>query len=112
MLVGLALDARIMIRPPFDGWGPAGTLALLAACVVAGFVLGRFYFGALRTSTRWLTEGRGAGRVAGLAVLRLATLTAGLLVIVQAGGLPLLAATAGILAARSRTIRAVRQEET
>ena len=105
MLVGLALDARVVIRPPFDGLGWPGVLALLFLSVVAGLAMGEVYFRSVRASARRLAEGGSPAWWLGLGALRLSLLALGLAAVAQGGALPLLVAALGILIARGWILR-------
>jgi len=81
-----------------------GTAAgLFAVYMLAGGVAGTVSFLLLRYNVRLYTVS--APRAVALHIGRLAALALALVAIAQAGALPLLAALAGILAARSAVIR-------
>lgn len=100
MLVRLALDAQ-----------PMSTVAThLAPYVLAGFVAGMLYFGALRWMTWRLARpgGRAWGWLGLLQAIRIAALTALLLWAAHRGGGPLLALAVGVMSARLALVRRVR----
>ncbi|MCP1335071.1 N-ATPase subunit AtpR [Futiania mangrovi] len=81
-------------------------LTLLAG--VAGFAAGWLHFRTLLPLTERILERD--WRAVGLQVLRLALLAGFLVLCAQAGLFPLLAAAAGVFAARAMVIRKVRRE--
>ncbi len=81
-------------------------LALAASCLAAGAVIGGVFFLSLRWNVRMLTTGRVMLPVIAVQLARLACISAALTVIaIYFGALPLLAATMGILAARTIVTR-------
>jgi lipid-A-disaccharide synthase-like uncharacterized protein len=84
----------------------AHDLTLAAAWLVAGMFIGGFFFLTLRWNVRMLTTGSALLPVIAIQFGRLAAAGAILaLIAVYFGALPLLAATAGILAARTVVVR-------
>ena len=85
-----------------------GTLAWaiqIAFCLAAGIAIGALHFLSLRWSVRLFIEGRAARSLA-IQGLRLAVLGGALAAVaVWFGALPLLAATAGLLLARTAVLR-------
>ncbi|MEJ2541821.1 MAG: ATP synthase subunit I [Gemmatimonadota bacterium] len=90
--------------------GPLGLLAGALAGAVAGVALGHLYFRSLRHSVDRMVEGRSGGRILALTLLRVALLGLGLLAVARMGAVALVAATGGILVARSRVLRQVERE--
>lgn len=81
----------------------------LAFAAVAGAVLGAAYFGILWATVRRLPDARRPGLLALASfALRLALLTGGLLLIMDGSWERLLAALAGVVAARTLMIRRIR----
>jgi hypothetical protein len=101
------MDARRMSAA--SGW-PGWAADLPGALVIAGFMLLGAALGAgWLLSLRWnasLYLRRGpAWSIAAMPVLRIAAVEAALLAIARAGAVPLLAAAAGMLAARAWILR-------
>ena len=85
-----------------------GALALLAegcAWFATGALVGIFHFLTLRTSVRMLATGSSLPSGLALHLARFAITAGALALIVRHGALPLLAATLGILAARTAVLR-------
>lgn len=76
----------------------------------AGIVLGVLHFASLRALIRCFLEARRRWWVGVAQVLRVACVGAVFMVIAQSGALPLLAAFAGLLVARSVIVRCALEE--
>jgi hypothetical protein len=79
--------------------------AMLAACALAGLALGFVYFRTLRISADLIVNGGSALLAIGLGVVRLGLLVAGFYLVVQFGAAALIAALAGVLAAKAMLLR-------
>ena len=80
-----------------------------AACFVGGFVLGLAYFRCLRATTDLILRDGEPFLVVALTFGRFAGMGTGLFVAVQAGGVALIVALAGILCAKAWTLRQSRE---
>jgi F1F0 ATPase subunit 2 len=103
MLVGMAMDARAMMRHSAEGEALA-MLAGIAGWLAAGALIGAFHFLTLRTSARMLAAGSSLPAALALHLTRFVVITGALTVIARYGALPLLAAMLGLLAARTAVI--------
>lgn len=84
------------------------TVIALAAGFVAGVVLGLVFFGGLWWTTQRLATSSRPGLLVSVSLLvRVIVLAAGLLLLAQVGGGPLLLATVGLLATRIGLTRLV-----
>lgn len=84
-------------------------IALTAAFIAAGLVVGWAYFAALRRTVDLYATGRRPPVQVALTLARIGGVTAFLGAAVRFGALPLLAAFLGFLVARSLALRAVRR---
>ena len=102
LLVGLEMDAKAMIASHLTAHG----LALAAFWLAAGAVIGGVFFLSLRWNVQMLATGGAMLPVIAVQLARLAGIGVALAVIaIYFGALPLLAATMGILAARTVVTR-------
>lgn len=76
----------------------------VAVAVAAGFALGLAYFAALRANVRLYADGRPAAALA-VHAARTAVVVAAAVAAARAGAVPLLAALAGFVAARTVVVR-------
>jgi len=86
------------------------TLALLlesGAWLAAGGLVGAFHFLSLRSSARMLATASAPSAALALHLVRFAVTAGALIVIARHGALPLLAATLGLVAARTAVLQAV-----
>ncbi len=85
---------------------------VLGVAFVGGLLLGVVYFRALRATADLIVRGGSPGLGLFLTFVRLGGIAAVFYVAVQAGGLALLAALAGLLCAKALILRQTGQEKT
>jgi hypothetical protein len=105
VLVGLAMDARAMTQLFATGHDVFALLLKSCAWLAMGGLVGTFHFLTLRRSARMLAIGSSLSAGLMLHLIRFPITAGALIVIAQYGALPLLAATLGILVARTAVLR-------
>ena len=103
----MAMDARAMIQFFATGHEALAVLLESGAWLTAGGLLGAFHFLSLRRSARMLATSSAPSVALTLHLIRFAITAGALIVIARHGALPLLAATLGLLAARTAVLQAV-----
>jgi F1F0 ATPase subunit 2 len=103
MLVGMAMDAHAMTQA-FAGGDGIAMLAGIAGWLAAGGLIGVLHFLTLRRSARMLAAGSSLPAALVFHLARFVVTVGALTVIARHGALPLLAATLGLLAARTAVI--------
>jgi hypothetical protein len=103
----MAMDARAMTLPFATGNETIALLLESGAWLAMGGLIGTFHFLTLRRSARMLAMGSSLSAGLVLHLIRFPITASALIVIARYGALPLLAATLGILAARTAVLRLV-----
>ena len=103
----MAMDARAMMQVFATGRGALALLLQGGAWLTAGGLLGAFHFLSLRRSARRLATSSAPSAALTLHLIRFAITAGALIVIARYGALPLLAATFGLVAARTAVLQAV-----
>lgn len=96
-----AMTAPVAAAAADSGPGTAALLLLCAPWLLAGAVVGAFHFLTLRITTAMLAQPSSLAVALALHLLRWVVTTAALIVIARHGAAALLAATIGVLAART-----------
>ncbi len=105
MLVGVAMDTKAMTTLYVDSGALLSALGV-GTWLAAGVVIGGFHFLTLRWNVQKLATGQSPVLALAIQLIRLVVVAGVLVFIVRRfGAMPLLVATAGILAARSAVLR-------